>query len=175
MAQKVVAHFIDHAIVKGTSMDVDPGKSRFHVRTEDNQTKEVDLDQLKALYFVKDFSGKPNYTEAQEAKAGDSRLRGSHQVRLTFLDGEQLSGLMNRYPPNRPFFFVLPIDPASNNLRILVNREAVTGMQPVESAEPSTGTAQETKTPKAQTIRSRRTSWVFDGKEIRYVDVERRL
>ena len=30
-----------------------------------------------------------------------------------------------RYPPVREFFFVLPVDARSNNLRILVNRAAV--------------------------------------------------
>jgi hypothetical protein len=172
MAQKVVAHFIDHAIVKGTSMDVDPGKPRCHIRTQDQQTVEVDLDQLKALYFVKDFGGKPDYTEAHQPKNGDMRLRGSHQVQVTFQDGEQLSGLMNRYPPNRPFFFVLPIDPSSNNIRILVNRDAVASMEPLasEQAEPSPSPK-----PNVQTARPRRTSWVFDGKEIRNVDADRRL
>ena len=58
MAQKVVAHFIDHAIVKGTSMDVDPGKPQCHIRTPDQKTVEVDLSQIKALYFVKDFGGR---------------------------------------------------------------------------------------------------------------------
>lgn len=172
MAQKVVAHFIDHAIVKGTSMDVDPGKPRCHIRTEDRQTVEVDLDQLKALYFVKDFGGKPDYTEVRQAKDGDMRLRGSHQVQMTFQDGEQLSGLMNRYPPNRPFFFVLPIDPSSNNIRILVNRDAVIDMEPLAGEQPQPSP---TPTPQVQTARSRRTSWVFDGKDIRNVDVDRRI
>jgi len=172
MSQKVVAHFIDHAIVKGTSMDVDPGKPLFHIRTDDQQSLEVCLDQLKALYFVKDFAGRPDYKETQQPKQGDSRLRGSHQVQMTFKDGEQLGGLMNRYPPNRQFFFVLPVDPSSNNLRILVNRDAVTAIEPLstDNAQPS-----QTQTPKVQTARARRTSWVFDGKEIRYTDVDRRF
>ena len=172
MAQKVVAHFIDHAVVKGTSMDVEPDQPRFHLRTEDQQTVEIDLEQLKALYFVSDFAGRPDYTESQEPKEGDSRLRGSHQVQMTFRDGEQLTALMNRYPPNRPFFFVLPMDPKSNNLRILVNRNAVTAIEPLsaEKAQPS-----QTKTPKVQAARSTRTSWVFDGKQIRYLEVDRRI
>jgi hypothetical protein len=172
MAQKVVAHFIDHAIVKGTSMDVDPGKPRCHIRTEDRQTVEVELDQLKALYFVKDFGGKPDYEEASQAKEDDMRLRGSHQVRMTFQDGEQLAGLMNRYPPNRPFFFVLPIDPASNNIRILVNRDAVTEMEPLAGGQTPPSA---TPTPRVQTARPKRSSWVFDGNDIRHVDVDRRL
>ena len=81
MAHKVVAHFIDHAVVKGTSMDVDPGRPICHIQTADRGTIEVDLTQVKALYFVKDFGGKPKYDEDHAPKTGDQRLRGSRQVR----------------------------------------------------------------------------------------------
>jgi hypothetical protein len=125
MAQKVVAHFLDGLIVKGTSADIDPGKPRCHVHTVDRQVVEIDLATLKALYLVKDLTGRPGYQEAQVPDPADVRLRGSHQVELSFADGESLSGLMNAFPPIRQFFWVLPIDPKSNNIRILVNREAL--------------------------------------------------
>ena len=163
MAQKVVAHFIDHSVVKGTSIDVDPGKPRCHVQSEEHGTVEIDLAQLKALYFVKDFAGRPEYDDVQKPDPGDRRLRGSHQVKLTFVDGEEVSGLMNRYPPNRPFFFVLPIDPASNNIRILVNREAVTRIEPLSAeAKPS-----QVRPPPQPPPSSPKRGWVFDGKGIR--------
>ena len=41
-------------------------------------------------------------------------------------------GMTIRYPPNRTYFFLNPVDPKSNNLRILVNREAVTEMELVD-------------------------------------------
>lgn len=166
MPQKVVAHFIDHAIVKGTSVDVDPGKPRCHIRTETGPV-EVDLAQLKALYFVKDLSGRSEYNDERAAKPGDSRLRGSHPVKLTFVDGEQLHGLMNRFPPNRPFFFVVPIDPESNNDRILVNREALRSVEPLDIAVPPPAEDGGAPAP-------RRTSWVFDGKDIRRIDTDQR-
>ncbi len=168
MPQRVVAHFIDHGIVKGTSVDVDPGKPRCHIRTETGAV-EVDLAQLKALYFVKDLTGRPDYDEERVAHPGDARLRGSHPVRLTFMDGEELHGLMNRFPPNRPFFFVLPLDPASNNDRILVNREAVRTVEALDLKVPEPHPSDDT----GGTPQSRRTSWVFDGKEIRRTDADR--
>jgi len=163
MPQKVVAHFIDHTIVKGTSVDVDPGKPRCHIRTETG-VLEVDLSQLKALYFVKDFGGRPEYDEQRAAQQGDSRLRGSHAVKLTFVDGEPLHALMNRFPPNRPFYFVVPIDAASNNERILVNRDAVVA---VEALDLSTVQAPDDESGKPKLGR---TSWVFDGKGLREID-----
>jgi len=169
MAQRVVAHFIDHGIVKGTSVDVDPGRPRCHISTEAGPV-EVDLAQLKALYFVKDLNGRPEYDDERVPQPGDTRLRGSHPVRLTFMDGEQLHGLMNRFPPNRPFFFLVPIDPASNNDRILVNRQALVSVESLDITaldppSPPTGTG--------DPPRPQRTSWVFDGKDIRRIDVDR--
>ena len=39
-----------------------------------------------------------------------------------------------RFPPVKPFFFILPADGTSNNVRILVNRAAVRSMrQPAET------------------------------------------
>lgn len=130
MAQKVVAHFLDHGIVKGTSMDVDPNKATCHIQTEGDGVVEVELARLKALFFVKDLMGRREYNETHAPKTGDLRLHGSHHVNLGFHDGERMGALMNRYPPNRPFFFVLPMDPRSNNIRILLNREALTTMEP---------------------------------------------
>jgi len=165
MPQKVVAHFIDHTVVKGTSVDVDPGKPRCHIRTEDG-VLEVDLTQLKALYFVKDLTGRPEYNESRATEQGDSRLRGSHAVKLTFMDGEAVHALMNRFPPNRPFYFVLPIDAASNNERILVNRDAVVKVEALDiGAVQTPGPDGAGKAPKTG-----RTSWVFDGKGLRETD-----
>jgi hypothetical protein len=175
MLQKVVAHFIDHSVVKGTSADVDPKRPVCHVHTPARGVVEVDLRQVKALFFVKDLDGKPGYEENQIPADGDQRLRGSRLVEVAFADGERLGGLMNRYPPLGPFFFMLPIDPQSNNLRILVNREAVATMRSVDSQADAPGPRQSNpqriglsdapQTPK-------RTSWVFDGKDIKHVSTD---
>jgi hypothetical protein len=88
-------------------------------------TTEVSLGELKALFFVKTLDGRPEYHEVKSPLAGDPRLIGARLVRVRFQDGEEVVGLMNRYPPITPFFFVLPVDPGSNNIRILANRSAV--------------------------------------------------
>ena len=45
-------------------------------------------------------------------------------MEVRFKDGERLVALANRYPPLGKLFFLVPVDPASNNIRILVNRDA---------------------------------------------------
>lgn len=174
MLQRVVAHFIDHSVVKGTSADIDPKRPLCHIQTETGVV-EVDLRQVKALFFVKDFAGQPAREDIQRAADGDQRLRGSRQLEIQFADGERLGGLANRFPPVGPFFFIMPLDPNSNNIRILVNRESVAGIQPLdglpdaptprESAPQRIGLSELPQGPK-------RTSWVFDGKDIKDVTIE---
>jgi hypothetical protein len=124
----IVAHFIDGRVRKGLSLDVDPKKPTCHLKTDLGQTLEVALAEVKALFFVKSAGGRPGYDDKKAAAAGDSRLVGTKRVRVVFADKEEIHGLMNRYPPITPYFFMLPLDPQSNNIRILVNRAAVKQM-----------------------------------------------
>ncbi len=128
MANEVVAHYIDGRLVKGTSLDIDPGRPTCHIKTADQGTVEVKLADLKALYFVRDLAGNPKYEEGTAVGPGDARARGAQRIELQFADGERVVGLTVRFPPVRPFFFVLPADDHSNNIRILVNRAAVARM-----------------------------------------------
>jgi hypothetical protein len=129
MANEVVAHYLDHRVVKGHSLDVDPTKPAFHVRTAHEGVVEVKLADLKALFFVRDLAGNPARQDAADIETADARARGAVPIEVEFVDGEQLRGLTVRYPPVKPFFFILPADGASNNIRILVNRGAVRAMR----------------------------------------------
>ena len=128
MANEVVAHYLDGRVVKGISLDVDPGRPLCHIKTQSQGTLEVKLAELKALFFVKDLIGNSGRSDVLKLEAKDERARGSYPIELEFADGEQLVGLTVRYPPVRPFFFVLPADSKSNNLRVLINRAAVKRM-----------------------------------------------
>jgi hypothetical protein len=127
MANEVVAHYLNGKVVKGVSLDVDPGRPLCHIRTAEGAL-EVKLKELKALFFVKNLVGDAARDEALKLEPGDGRARGSFPIELEFVDGEKLVGLTVRYPPIRPFFFVLPADPRSNNVRVLVNKAAVKRM-----------------------------------------------
>lgn len=128
MANEVVAHFLDGRVIKGSSLDVDVGRPTCHIKTAE-KTVEVKLTALKALYFVKDLVGNSKREDSLALAAADERARGSFPIEVEFADGERLVGLTVRYPPVRPFFFVLPADPNSNNVRVLVNRTAVKHMK----------------------------------------------
>ena len=129
MANEVVAHYLDHRVVKGQSLDVDPAKPFCHVRTLEQGVVEVKLSELKALFFVRDLAGDASRTDGVEVAPSDARSRGAVPIEIEFSDGERLRGLTVRFPPVKPFFFILPADDSSNNVRILVNREALRGMR----------------------------------------------
>ena len=46
MANEVVAHYLDGRVVKGVSLDVDPGRPVCHIRTPAEGTLEVKLKDL---------------------------------------------------------------------------------------------------------------------------------
>lgn len=119
----VVARFRDGRTLKGTSLNVDPTRPTFHVKTEQGPI-EVGLHELKALFFVKDKTGNAAHHEAVDPTAGDPRLVGAKRIAVRFDDGETITGMANRFPPLGKYFFMIPIDPKSNNIRILVNRAA---------------------------------------------------
>jgi hypothetical protein len=129
MTNTVVARFRDGRVIKGTTLNVDPERATFHVRTADGAV-EVKLADLKALFFVKDSAGNPKHQEAKVPTPGDSRLLGGQPIAVEFGDGERIVGVTPRFPPTKPFFFVIPVDPKSNNIRILINRKATVAIRP---------------------------------------------
>jgi len=134
MSNLVVARFLDGKVLKGTSLDVDPARPTFHVRPAEGPTLEVKLKELKALFFVRSLEGDMARHETRTLDPGDPRGHGSTPVALHFPDGEVMLGLTNRFPPTRPFFFIVPVDAGSNNIRILVNRTAIKKMEPLKAA-----------------------------------------
>jgi len=115
-------------------MDIDPARPTFHLRPPDGRPVQVSLSELKALFFVRSLDGDPERADHRTPDPTDARARGSSVVTLRFADGEEIVGLTIRYPPNKPYFFVVPVDPGSNNLRILVNRDAVVAMESMSAA-----------------------------------------
>jgi hypothetical protein len=125
MEHKVVAHFLNGRLVKGTSTSIALDRPVCHVTTRDLAVVLVTLSELKALFFVKDLEGNRTYSDQQVIGSSDRRATGAKRLKITFRDGEELVALAPTYEGTRQLFYVLPADPNSNNIRILVNRKAV--------------------------------------------------
>lgn len=135
MANKVIARYLDGRVLKGSMMDVSPNRPICHLRETDGVMTQVRMDEIKALFFVKSLDGNPTHVEGQEIEPVDPRLRGSQLIEVTFGDGEKVRGLCMRYPPISTCFFLVPVDSASNNVRVLVNGAALQSIALVEASD----------------------------------------
>ncbi len=128
---KLVARFRDGKIQKGFCKDFAPNKPEFHLLGIESgpgeQGEKVFLQDLKALFFVKDFEGIPARQDDKDF-SGAPPLSG-RKVEVMFTDGEKLVGTTTGYDPQRPGFFLFPADPQSNNIRIFVVTSAVKNVQ----------------------------------------------
>jgi hypothetical protein len=124
---KIVARFADGRIKKGYTRDFSPNKDNFYIARDHLrqpiEPEEVNLADLKAVFFVKRFAGILDYTERKEFSEGDSP-RGQ-MVEVVFADGEILQGSVLRYRMQETGFFFFPVDPKSNNLTLFVVNAAV--------------------------------------------------
>jgi hypothetical protein len=120
-ANKVVIHFKDGTIKKGTTSDFLPNKKIFHLTILDGNVDEVDVENMKALFFVKDYEGnKDRKREYKDVVAG-----GGKKVEVSFNDGETVIGYVLGYSPDRQGFIMTPADLSGNNERIFVVQSAV--------------------------------------------------
>jgi hypothetical protein len=117
-SQKVIARFLDGRLVRGYTADFHPSKPQLHLSAEphSSDTLFLQLSQLKALFFVRDFNGDQTRVDRQEFGPD---LHG-RKVAVTFHDGEVLLGSTLGYRGEGNGFFVHPADPRSNNLRVFV-------------------------------------------------------
>jgi hypothetical protein len=119
---RIVARFQDGRMLKGFTNDFLPAKDAFHVSCEGQppgaKPAEVRVNELKAVFFVKTFTGDPARQKATEPTAG--KAGPGRRIRVVFKDGEVLVGTTQGYDPSRQGFFVIPVDPASNNERCFV-------------------------------------------------------
>lgn len=116
--QKVIARFRDGRLVRGYTADFHPSKPQLHLSTEPNSNDTVflQLAQLKALFFVRDFAGDQMRVDRHEFGSAPQ----GRKVAVTFHDGEILLGSTLGYRGEGQGFFVHPADARSNNVRVFV-------------------------------------------------------
>jgi hypothetical protein len=123
----VVARFVDGRMIKGHTNDFLPAKDRFHLLPEDKALGttplEILVQDLKALFFVRDLRGDSVHAETNAFEAG--KAISGRKLKVSFLDGEVLVGTTQGYQPDRPGFFLVPADPRSNNERCFVVMKSV--------------------------------------------------
>ena len=126
---KVVVRYIDGRVIKGTTLNFDPQKPTFSLRLHDAPTSEervpVRLSELKAVFFVRDFAGNPDYNDSKDFV----RPLTGRRMAVRFADGESLVGASLTYDETRDGFFLFPADSQSNNERVYVLRNTVVAVE----------------------------------------------
>jgi len=134
---KIVAHLRDGKLIKGfadaslaapaeaasNSHDLPP---TLLLRSPDQRQHQVDLASLKALFFVKSFEGRHDYSEVKFFSS-QPQMQGIW-VRIVFQDGEVCEGVVYNSLGFliHPGFFLKPPDPHSNNEMVWVAKASLT-------------------------------------------------
>jgi len=128
---KIVVAFLDGRRLKGYSFNFSALNEFFDLFPQEkslgDQGIKVPLKDVKAVFFVKDFAGNAAYGESQLMET-----RGpGRSLEITFADGEKVRGRTMGYNPQKIGFFVIPIDPGSNNARIFVVNRNTRQIKPI--------------------------------------------
>jgi len=117
---KIVVHDKGGNVLKGTTADFLPKRPLFHLAVggmHGEEIKKIVINDLKAVFFVKDFGGNKDYQETRGL--GDLSISGK-KIRATFIDGETIAGYSHAFNMDQAGFFIIPSDPKSNNERIFI-------------------------------------------------------
>jgi hypothetical protein len=120
MINKVVVKYKDNSVVKGQTNNFMPNKNFFHLQPIEGRQIEIHIEDLKAIFFVKDYDGSKDHKKAYNDKVPG----GGRKIQVKFLDGEMIVGFTTGYSPERSGFFVVPADLKGNNERIFVVKTA---------------------------------------------------
>jgi hypothetical protein len=136
---RIVARFKDGRLLKGFTHDFTPVKDIFHLTSELDADKgkiyEVFCPQLKAIFFVKTLEGDAGYKEKKKFEEVDTSTLKGIKIKVEFNDGEVLRGISLGYSKNRKGFFVIPVDPKSNNERVYIIASSVRDVKLGSAAE----------------------------------------
>lgn len=132
LGKKIVVKFIDGKILKGYTTDFHPEREIFHLhlveecrQKEEKEQVEINIKNLKAVFFVKDFQGNKDYQKVRTFNGYESGPPSQRKIIAIFKDGENFYGTTHSYTPDRKGFFVFPIDQLDNNDRVFVPKTAL--------------------------------------------------
>lgn len=128
MEQKLVVHRKDGTIFKGITQDFDPERAEFHFLPAEGGGIPLIMrvDDMKALFWVRDYLGNREFVARRAFGPSHAERR---RAIVTFADGEEIWGTVEDAAEGERGFFLLPVDPRDNNVRIFVVRSALKEMR----------------------------------------------
>ncbi len=132
--QKVILRFLDGRIIKGYIGDFSPLSNHISVVDETSNEQDIQLNELKAVFYVKSFEGNTRYSETKSFTKTNQKGK---KVLVRFKDGERLTGyLEGDVPWQKGFFlesktggfFLIPSDDKTNNTKVFIISTSVTNI-----------------------------------------------
>ena len=119
--KKIVLRMRDGSMVKcSTFSHFSAAFTKIKVVTSEGKVESMPLDELKAIFFVREFGGNPSYKAHKSF--GDGSPKAGTSVKVKFADGEMLRGKVINFCEGGRGFFLFPADPMDNNERVFVIR-----------------------------------------------------
>ncbi|HSU89366.1 MAG TPA: hypothetical protein VLL56_11040 [Terriglobia bacterium] len=117
---RAVVAYLDGRRLKGYLLNFSALKENFKLfpkePAEQKAGSDIQMKDLKAIFFVKDFAGNPDSGRSP----AEVEPKHGRKIAVTFRDGEELTGTTEGYNAQKLGFFVFPLEKNSNNLRIFV-------------------------------------------------------
>ncbi len=120
LQNKIVIHFKSGSILKGNTSDFFQNKKSFHITLLDGKTEKINVEKLKAVFFVKDLKGDNSYLYKYDSVVPG----GGKKIVVDFPDNETMIGYVLGYSPMRQGFMMTPADSKGNNERIFIVNSA---------------------------------------------------
>ena len=127
--KKAVVKYKNGEIIKGWVEDFRLDRESFTffplIEYSEEERMEINLDSLKAVFFVKDFIGDKDYKKVRTFKVDLKITPSQRKLIVNFQDGEHLYGTSHNYGRYKVGFFMYPVDLKDNSERIFVVHSAV--------------------------------------------------
>ena len=89
---RVVVKFKNNTVSKGKTNDFFPNKTQFHLEEMNGDIVEINVEDLKAVFFVKDFEGNKDHKD----NYSDEIAAGGRKIKVVFLMTKRWSVIL--YP-----------------------------------------------------------------------------
>ena len=122
---RIVVKFKNRSVLKGKTNDFFPNRNRFHMELTDGSIRDIVVEDLKAIFFVKDFEGNKDHKDSYN----DVISNAGRKTKVKFKDGEIIYGYTLGYSPDRQGFYLTPADLGGNNERIFIVTSATENVQ----------------------------------------------
>jgi len=127
--KKAVVKYQNGEIIKGWIEDFRLDRASFIlfplIDYSKEERMEINFNSLKAVFFVKDFTGDKNYKKVRTFNVDLKITPSQRKLIVNFEDGEHLYGTSHNYGRYKVGFFMYPVDPKDNSERIFVVHSAI--------------------------------------------------